>query len=153
MPTPSHSVITTVLMSSVATPLIGRPGVRRDQVIGRTAGQILFSATGSDPDALSLSVIHTRVPVVDRLRLYTTARGQRYWCLTSMCPIPDASGAIGVFRDLARPNEKHNCYRRLLALTTYVEQNLSQNMPIAKVAQHAGISVDVLDAMPKRFST
>lgn len=129
--------------------LIARSGLRPDQVIGRTAGQLLFSAAGLGPDAQSLTVMETRVPIVDRLRLYTTGRGERFWCLSSLFPVIDATGAaigvIGVGRDLPRPDERHNGYRRLQNFSTYVEQHLSQKILITKAAQHASISVDALE--------
>lgn len=132
--------------------LIARSGLSRDELIGLTADQ-RFSATGLGNDAQALAVMESRTPIVDRLRLYETSLGRRYWCLSSLYPIIDATGSaiglIGVARDLPRPDEKHHGYRRLLAYSNYVEQHLSQKISIAKAAQHASISVDALERFTK----
>jgi PAS domain S-box-containing protein len=132
--------------------LITRAGFSRDEVIGKTADQ-LFSATGLGNDAQAFAVMEGKVPIIGRLRLYATALGKRYWCLSSLFPIIDANGSaiglIGVGRDLPQPDKRHNGYRRLLNFSNYVEQHLSQKILITKAAQHASISVDALERYTK----
>ena len=129
-----------------------RSGLGRDGLIGLTGDQV-FKATNPGSDELSLAVVQTKVAVVDRLRLYATPSGQRIWCLSSLYPIIDANGAaiglVGIARDLPRPDERHDGYRRLLGFSQYVQQHLSRKILIAKAAQYAGISVDTLERYTK----
>jgi len=133
--------------------LVLRSGLQRDGLIGLTSDQV-FLATNPGGDEQSLAVVRSNVPVIDRLRMYAAPGGERYWCLVSQYPINDPSGAaiglISIARDLPRPDEKHNGYRRLLSFSKFVEQHLSQKILIAKVAKHAGISVDALERSTKQ---
>lgn len=137
---------------SVNQTLINRSGLSREEVIGKTADQ-LFPITGSSTNAQDLSIIENKAPVVDRLRLYSSGAGHRYWCLSSKFPIIDshgeAIGLIGVSRDLPRPDEKHHGYRRLLDYLNYVEQNIGQNILVTEAAQRASISVDTLERLTR----
>ncbi|MBN3786314.1 helix-turn-helix domain-containing protein [Burkholderia sp. Ac-20353] len=137
---------------SVNQTLIDRSGLARDDVIGKTADQ-LFPVTGASTVAQDLSVIENKSPIVDRLRLYSTGIGHKYWCLSSKFPIIDENesgiGMIGVSRDLPRPDERHHGYRRLFDFLAYLEQHLSQNILITEAADHASISVDTLERLTR----
>ena len=137
---------------SVNRTLIDRSGLTRDDVVGKTADQ-LFPVTGASTVAQDLAVIEGNSPIVDRLRLYSTGIGHRYWCLSSKFPILDDTGKgigmIGVSRDLPRPDERHYGYRRLLDFLNYLEQHLSQNILVSEAAEEAAISVDTLERLTK----
>ena len=138
---------------SVNQTLIKRSGFNRCEVIGKTADQ-LFPVTGPGTNAQDLSVIESKIPIVDSLRLYSTGSGDRYyWCLSSKFPIIDRRGTplglIGISRDLPRPDERHHSYRRLLTVSTYLEQNLNQNILISEAARRASISMDTLERLTK----
>lgn len=137
---------------SVNRTLIERSGLSRDNVIGKTADQ-LFPVTGASTVTQDLSVIEGNAAVVDRLRLYSTGIGHRYWCLSSKFPIVDDSGRgigmIGVSRDLPRPDERHHGYRRLLDFLSYLEQHLGQNILVSEAAEEVSISADTLERLTK----
>jgi PAS domain S-box-containing protein len=137
---------------SVNRTLIERSGLARDDVIGKTADQ-LFPVTGASTVAQDLSVIESNAPIVDRLRLYSSGIGHKYWCLSSKFPIVDDEGKgigmIGVSRDLPHPDERHHGYRRLFDFLNYLEQNLSQNILVSAGAEHASISVDTLERLTR----
>ena len=128
--------------------LATRSGLGPSGLLGRRGDEV-FLATHPTSDEMSLSVMRSKVPVVDRLRMYTAPSGQRFWCLSSMYPIVDGDGVviglIGIGRDLPRPDERHDGYRRLLSFSKYAEQHLGQKILIATAAAHAGISVDALE--------
>jgi PAS domain S-box-containing protein len=137
---------------SVNQTLIERSGLTRNEVIGKTADQ-LFPVTGASTVAQDLSVVEGQSPIIDRLRLYSTGIGHKYWCLSSKFPIVDETGKgigmIGVSRDLPRPDEKHHGYRRLFDFLGYLERNLSQNVLITEAAGYASISVDTLERLTR----
>ncbi len=137
---------------SVNNTLISRSGLERDEVIGKTADQ-LFPVTGASTNAQDLGVIESRTPVVDRLRLYSTSSGARYWCLSSKFPVTNVQGEsiglIGISRDLPRPDDRHHGYRRLLDYLNYIESNLGQNILVTEAAERAGISVDTLERLTR----
>ncbi|OYD64350.1 UNVERIFIED_ORG: PAS domain S-box-containing protein [Burkholderia sp. CF145] len=132
--------------------LIERSGLQRDEVVGKTADQ-LFPVTGASTNAQDLGVIESRAPILERLRLYSTSSGHRYWCLSSKFPVLDdrghAIGLIGISRDLPRPDERHHGYRRLQAYLEYLEGNLGQNILVSEVAERASISVDTLERLSR----
>jgi PAS domain S-box-containing protein len=132
--------------------LIERSGLQRDDVVGKTADQ-LFPVSGASTNAQDLSVIESCAPILDRLRLYSTASGDRYWCLSSKFPVigerGHAIGLIGISRDLPRPDERHHGYRRLQVYLEYLEGNLGQNILVSEVAEHASISVDTLERLSR----
>lgn len=137
---------------SVNQTLIDRSGLSREDVIGKTADQ-LFPVTGASTVAQDLSVIESNSPIVDRLRLYSSGIGYKYWCLSSKFPITNetgkAIGMIGVSRDLPRPDEKHHGYRRLLDFLNYLEQHLGQNILVTEAAERASISIDTLERLTR----
>ena len=137
---------------SVNQTLINRSGLARDDVIGQTADQ-LFPVTGASTNAQDLNVIESQSPIVDRLRLYSSGSGHRYWCLSSKFPVLNeegqAIGLIGISRDLPRPDERHHGYRRLLEYLDYLEQNLGQSILVTEAAERASISVDTLERLTR----
>jgi AraC-like DNA-binding protein len=132
--------------------LIARSGLDQRNTIGKTSDQLFFTK-GQGANAQALAVIRSRVPIINRLRLYWSPLGIQYWCLSSIFPIIDASGSatglIGVSKDLPRADERQHGYHRLLDFSNYVERHLSQKVLITKAAEHASISVDTLERYTK----
>jgi PAS domain S-box-containing protein len=137
---------------SVNQSLVERSGLSREEVVGKTADQ-LFPVTGPGIIAQDLGVIQSRTPIIDRLRLYSSRKGLRYWCLSSTFLIEDgcgtAIGLIGVSRDLPRPAERHHSYRRLLDFLTHLEQNLGTNILVSDAAARVSISADTLERLTR----
>jgi PAS domain S-box-containing protein len=128
--------------------LLERAGlVDAHQVIGLTADQ-LFPVAGTSTLAQDLEVIRSGHPIRERLRLYRSARGERYWCLSSKYPLRDTAGRLvglaGLSRDLPRPNERHRSYRRLASFLETVDSGIDQPIRIAEAARQAAVSVDTL---------
>lgn len=130
------------------TALVTRSGLseRRD-VIGRTSDQ-LFPVPGPGTMSQDLLVIRSQRPTREHLRLYRTASGERYWCLSSKFPLLNAAnqvvGLIGVSRDLPRPNERHRSYHRLEKFLDYIDHRLEHSVLISEAAKHASFSNDTL---------
>ncbi len=128
--------------------LIDRAGLLGvDSVVGKTADQ-LFPASGLSTVAQDLEVIETGRPILELLRLYQTKRGDRYWCLSSKFPLRDDAerivGLAGLSRDLPRPNERHQSYRRLKTFLEFVDRGLDGSVRISEAAEHAAVSMDTL---------
>lgn len=128
--------------------LIDRAGLQGvEGVVGKTADQ-LFPASGLSTVAQDLEVVETGRPIRELLRLYQTNRGDRYWCLSSKFPLLDDAGRIvglaGLSRDLPRPNERHQSYRRLDKFLHFIDEGLDGPVRIAEAAEHAALSMDTL---------
>ena len=82
------------------------------------------------------------------MRLYQTNRGDRYWCLSSKFPLLDDVGRIvglaGLSRDLPRPNERHQSYRRLKKFLDFIDEGLDGPVRIAEASEQAALSMDTL---------
>ena len=69
--------------------LLSRSGLKRPQdIFGKTADD-LFPASGLSTMAQDLLVVQNRLPIQNVLRMYRTANGARYWCLSSKFPMLD----------------------------------------------------------------
>jgi len=133
--------------------LVRYSGKRTKQdVIGLTADD-LFPITSSSIVAQDLSVIHTRKEIIDALRLFRSADGHRQWCLSSKFGIVDgsnqATGLVGISRMLARPDEKHLGYKRLMEFSRLVKENLGQPQLIADIAREVDLSMDTLQRLTR----
>lgn len=133
--------------------LVRYSGKRSKQdVIGLTADD-LFPITSSSIVAQDLGVIHTRKEIIDALRLFRSADGQRQWCLSSKFGILDsndqATGLVGISRILARPDEKHLGYKRLMEFSRLVKENLGQPQLIADIAKEVDLSMDTLQRLTR----
>ena len=133
--------------------LVRYSGKRTKQdVIGLTADD-LFPITSSSIVAQDLSVIHTRKEIIDALRLFRSADGHRQWCLSSKFGIVDgcdqATGLVGISRILARPDEKHLGYKRLMEFSRLVKENLGQPQLIADIAREVDLSMDTLQRLTR----
>lgn len=124
----------------------------KHDVIGLTADE-LFPITSSSIVAQDLSVIHTRKEIIDALRLFRSADGQRQWCLSSKFGILDsheqATGLVGISRLLARPDEKHLGYKRLMEFSRLVKENLGQPQLITEIAREVDLSMDTLQRLTR----
>lgn len=128
--------------------LVARSGLQeRERVIGRTSDQ-LFPVPGAGTLSQDLLVIRSKLPTREHLRLYRTASGDRFWCLSSKFPLMNAAkevvGLIGISRDLPRPNERHRNYHRLEKFLEYIDRRLEHNVLISEAAKHASFSDDTL---------
>lgn len=128
--------------------LVRRSGLgARDAVIGKTADQ-LFPVSGPSTMTQDLEVIRTKRPTRELLRLYRSAQGERYWCLSSKFPMLDSTrrvaGLVGLSRDLPRPNERHRSYHRLAKFLAYIDSQLDENVRILDAAEQASVSIDTL---------
>lgn len=122
------------------------------EVIGQMADQ-LFPVTSSSISAQDLSVIHTGREIVDALRLFRSAGGYKQWCLSSKYGITNGAGRVvglvGISRILARPDERHLGYKRLMEFSGLVRQNLGQQQLITDIAEQVGLSMDTLQRLTK----
>lgn len=133
--------------------LVRYSGKRTKQdVIGLTADD-LFPITSSSIVAQDLGVIHTRKEIIDALRLFRSADGHRQWCLSSKFGIVNgddqATGLVGISRILARPDEKHLGYKRLMEFSKRVKENLGQPQLIADIAREVDLSMDTLQRLTR----
>lgn len=124
---------------------------RKEDVIGLTSDD-LFGFTGPTTLTQDREVIATGKPVVDVLRLFFSADGRRQWCLSSKFPLTDNAGKVvglvGVSRILARPDEKHASYKRLLDFLKMLEApDQRHNQRISEIAAAVNLSVDTLERL------
>ncbi|MFZ6047358.1 helix-turn-helix domain-containing protein [Pseudomonas sp. CR3202] len=124
----------------------------KEEVVGLTADE-LFPITSSSIMAQDMSVIQTGKEIVDSLRLFRSADGHKQWCLSSKFGIFDrdkkARGLVGISRILARPDEKHLGYKRLLEFSRLVQSNLDQPILISDIAEQVSLSMDTLQRLTR----
>lgn len=135
----------------VNSTLLSHSGCRRkEEVVGLTSDD-LFGFTGPTTLTQDREVISTGKAVVDVLRLFFSADGNRQWCLSSKFPLSDKAGQIvglvGVSRILSRPNEKHASYKRLLDFLKMLEAPDQQYLRISEVAAAVNLSMDTLERL------
>jgi PAS domain S-box-containing protein len=128
--------------------LLTRGGLKSpEEVFGKTADD-LFPASGLSTMAQDLVLMQNRQAIQDTLRMYRTAGGARYWCLSSKFPMFDpANNLIGLFglsRDLPRPNGRHPSYFRLAKFLEYIDSRIGEGVLIVDAARESAISMDTL---------
>lgn len=124
----------------------------KEEVVGLTADE-LFPITSSSITAQDMSVIQTGKDIIDALRLFRSADGTKQWCLSSKFGIFDqdrkARGLVGISRILARPDEKHLGYKRLLEFSRLVHSNVGQPLLISDIAEQVNLSMDTLQRLTR----
>lgn len=133
--------------------LVRHSGKRsKEDLLGLSADE-LFPVTSSSIMAQDLSVINSGKEIVDSLRLFRSADGHKQWCLSSKFGIVDqhgqTTGLVGISRILARPDEKHLGYKRLLEFSQLVRSNIGQPLLIADIAREVNLSMDTLQRLTR----
>ena len=133
--------------------LVRRLGLaRREDLLGRTAGELFPSAlgqgyVGQDRRVLAGHGIDNQL----ELHLYPTrAPG---WCLTSKRPLEAGGvvvGLIGLSRDLAMPSGRSPAYQRLRRVLDELQARFDQPLRMAELAQLAGLSLSQLERQFQR---
>lgn len=132
----------------VNTTLLHQSGrATKREVFGFTSDD-LFGFPGSTTLTQDREVIATGKPVVDVLRLFFSADGNRQWCISSKFPLTDDAGQVvglvGVSRILSRPDEKHASYKRLLDFLRMLEAPHEPSLRVQDLARSVNLSMDTL---------
>ena len=128
--------------------LLDRAGVASRGELEGTTADLLFPSLGVCTLHQDLDVIRTARPSRDVLRCYRTSKGERIWCLSYKFPMRDESGdvvgLVGLSKDLPRPAERHQSYRRLAQFLDYIDEHIEESVRIANAARDADLSMDAL---------
>ncbi|MCX2891175.1 MULTISPECIES: AraC family transcriptional regulator [Pseudomonas] len=133
--------------------LVYHSGLRgKDKIIGLTADEV-FPVSNTSIGSQDMQVIHSRRDIIDAMRLFRSADGSKQWCLSSKFGIFDERrnpiGLVGISRILARPDEKHYGYKRLLEFSRQIQENLGQPVLISDIAQQVNLSMDTLQRLTR----
>jgi PAS domain S-box-containing protein len=125
--------------------LVGRVGLKdKAELIGRTVTEIFPSGLAEQYRIQDAEVLNAGKPVIDRLELHWHANRRFGWCLTTKLPLLDPLGTviglIGISRDLTAPNDTSKIPPGLTKALEYLEQNFTEVVSPAVLAQEAGLS-------------
>jgi AraC-like DNA-binding protein len=135
--------------------LVDRCGLRDKQdLIGRTPGQVLRPPLGESFARQDQHVLETGRPLLSQLELHVYASGDVGWCLTTKLPLRNRSaaviGLVGVSQDLRLPDYETDEYQQVAAALEYAEQHLSSPPSVEKLAALAEMSRYQLDRRMRR---
>lgn len=130
--------------------LVTRCGLASKQdLIGRTANEVLRPPLGdrfTDQDQL---VIKTGRPLLSQLELHVHASGEVGWCITTKLPLTksrgEVIGVVGVSQDLRLPDFEAEEYEHVAAAIEIAETKLSERPSVEQLATVAGMSRYQLD--------
>jgi AraC-like DNA-binding protein len=125
--------------------LVARCGLRtKAEMLGKTAAEVFPPGLGAVYLAQDREVLTTGRPIRDRLELHVYPGGLRGWCLTHKLPLLGRDGSIvglaGVSKDLQRPDEAQEDYRRVARAIEQIQQRFAEPLRIEALAQEAGLS-------------
>ena len=126
----------------------------KEQLIGKTAGEVYRSPMGNSFEAQDRDVLKTGRPLISQLELHIYATGDIGWCLTTKLPLRDRNGQIlglvGVSQDLRLPQYDAEEYQHVAQAVAYAEANLSSSPSVDDLAETAGMSRYQLDRRMRR---
>ncbi|QDT41610.1 Bifunctional transcriptional activator/DNA repair enzyme AdaA [Gimesia alba] len=126
--------------------LVDRCGVQdKQQLIGRTAAEVLRPPLGASYAAQDLRVVQTGQPITSQLELHIYASGDVGWCLTTKLPLRQKKtgaviGLVGVSQDLHLPDTATELYQNLLAAISHAETHLAKPPTVEELAEVAEMS-------------
>jgi AraC-like DNA-binding protein len=126
--------------------LASRCGLKyKTELIGKTSEQVFPARFGQIYTSQDKAVVRNGNKIIDQLELHLYPSRQPGWCLTSKLPLRNARGEVlgvaGISRDLQAPEGRHPAYRRLAAVTQYMQDNYSQPLRLDQLAGIANMSV------------
>jgi len=132
------------------TTLATRCGLNsKQELIGRTASQVLRRPLGDRFFDQDQHVLKTGEPLLSQLELHIYDSGNVGWCVTTKLPLRKHGGKViglvGVSQDLRLPDYEANEYEHVAAAIDYAEKNLSARPSVDRIAAVAGMSRYQLD--------
>lgn len=122
---------------------------RKEDVIGRTAGD-LFPPLLSDAFAQQdRKILQTGLGIRDQLELHLYAGGSRGWCLTFKEPIfsknGGTTGICGISRDLHVSGAEDGDFAAMSKVVEHIHLNYGEILRLPMLAEMAGLSVYQFD--------
>ncbi|QDU39557.1 HTH-type transcriptional activator Btr [Maioricimonas rarisocia] len=128
--------------------------VDKQDVIGRTASQLLPPPLGDRFSDQDQRVIASGQPLLSQLELHVYATGDVGWCVTTKLPLHEQGGAImglvGFSKDLQLPDYEADEYRHVAEAIRHAEEHLSVPPSVGELAEIAGMSRYQLDRRMRR---
>ncbi len=136
--------------------LVLRHGLKnKSEAIGKYPRDICPGEFGSIPFEQDARVLRTGRPLIDHLELQWFRPHDPVWCLTTKLPIRDANGEvtglIGFSRDVRALVERHEIPADFASALAGFEQDLSQDVNTAWLAQRSRLSPQRLARLTKRL--
>ena len=135
--------------------LVQRCGLStKDELIGRTPGEVLRLPLSQNFEDQDRKVIQTGQPLVGQLELHFYASRDVGWCLTSKLPLrnkqSEVVGLVGVSQDLRLPDLATDEYRHVIDAINHAEANLDNPPSVSELAEVAEMSAYQLDRRMRR---
>ncbi len=136
--------------------LVMRHGLKRkSDAIGKCPRDICPGDFGRIPFEQDARVLRTGRPLIDHMELQWYRPHDPVWCLTTKLPIRGADGEviglIGFSRDVRAPVERQEIPAGFAAALDEFEQNLSEDVTSAWLAQRSKLSPQRLARLTKRL--
>lgn len=114
----------------------------KTDLIGRTTYELFPSPLGEAYAAQDRRVLAGR-SLRNHLELHLYPDGARGWCLTHKLPLYGAGrrvvGLCGISRDLQRPDERRDDYRRIAEAVLHLQEHYSEPLHVGALARIARI--------------
>lgn len=141
---------------SVNQSLVERHGLRRKaDVIGKRSTDIGHEDFGRIPFEQDMRVIQTGKPLIDHLEMHWHRPHDPVWCLTTKLPLRDSDGTItglvGFSRDVRVAVDRREIPVEFARALEEFEQNLSEAVTPAWLAERSGLSPQRLARLTKRL--
>ena len=135
--------------------LVARCGKRdKQELIGRTASQVLRAPLGGRFFEQDQHVLQTGQPLLSQLELHVQVSGDVGWCVTTKLPLRKRNGTVaglvGVSQDLRLPDFETEEYEHVAAAIEYAEKNISLPPSVEELATIAEMSRYQLDRRMRR---
>ena len=136
--------------------LVMRHGLKRkSDAIGKYPRDMCPGDFGRIPSEQDARVLRTGRPLIDHMELQWYRPHDPVWCLTTKLPIHGADGAviglIGFSRDVRAPVDRQEIPTGFAAALAEFEQELSEDVTSAWLAQRSKLSPQRLARLTKRL--
>jgi len=121
----------------------------KDQVIGRTTGELFPPPLGEGFASQDREILNGGPAIRDHLELHLYPGGRNGWCLTYKEPVSGKNGSIagicGISRDIYPPAAQDSHYAALSGVIQHIHLHLDEALRLPSLAEMAGLSVYQFD--------
>lgn len=134
--------------------LVEKLGMPEEEVIGKTDYDLFPESMADAFYKDDQFILTTKKPILNKVELVPSSRGQADWSLTSKVPMFDDKGRIAAIIGATRPfstsDTARNSSESLSLMIEYIKDNYAKKLSIEDLAKLSSLSVSALERKFKK---
>lgn len=134
--------------------LVEKIGLTEDEILGKTDFDLFPQSMADAFFKDDQRILRTKKPILNKVELVPSNRGQADWSLTNKIPMFDDAqnvvAIIGVTRPFSTSLTAQNSSEDLSLMIEYIKQNYTSKLSIEELAKMSSLSVSALERKFKK---